>query len=99
MTELILNAFWVALAVVAFAAVPRRSHRVMLALGCALALLFPIISVSDDFAGDSNDFRDDAVALLVTAVVVTASLVAIAGIELHHPRPALQFVRTLSDPR
>ena len=56
--ELLLNLIWVALAIGSFAIFMRRQHRLtrngslywrsLLALGCMLLLLFPIISASDD---------------------------------------------------
>jgi hypothetical protein len=56
--ELLLNLIWVALAIGSFVVFMRRQHqssrdgglywRSLLALGCMLLLLFPIISASDD---------------------------------------------------
>ncbi len=57
--ELLLNAVWVVLAAVAVAAWAKRTGPVrhawrveLLALGCALVLLFPIISLSDDLQAE-----------------------------------------------
>ena len=45
--ELFLNAVWVILAVTALTRLGRRSLAATLATICVLALLFPIISISD----------------------------------------------------
>ena len=95
--ELTLNLIWVAIAAAAFIAAPRRSFRVSIALVCGLALLFPIISASDDLNA-VGAFNDAAAAIVVTVVLLLA-LVAIARI--HATRVPLYAVHlaTPSDPR
>ena len=54
--ELVLNLFWVAIALAAFCALLRRRRaasqvpyaKALLALACVLVLLFPVVSASDD---------------------------------------------------
>jgi hypothetical protein len=57
--ELLLNLVWIALALMALSSFVRRRrqgtwtarvphHKALLALGCALVLLFPVVSASDD---------------------------------------------------
>ncbi len=55
--EVLLNVVWVAIACVALWCWRRRAHRGnplagLVALGCALLLLFPAISISDDLHGN-----------------------------------------------
>ncbi len=67
--EVVLNVFWLLLALVSFGLLRRwhfsaRNHapirpaRGIFALGCALALLFPIISVTDDLHGEQIALED-----------------------------------------
>ncbi len=97
MTELFLNLLWLALAVAAFLITPQRSRRVTLTLACAVALLFPIISISDDFI-DLNAL-DDVFAVVVALFVIVAALVALAVVEPERRSRAILLVATLSDPR
>jgi hypothetical protein len=75
------NLFWLIASIAAFVLilprVPTRRGRAAVILGCALALLFPIISVSDDFA-DDGAFQQ-LLATLV-AVFLTITLAAIARV-------------------
>lgn len=97
MLELVLNGVWIAVAAGAFAAAPRRSPRTFLTLACILALLFPIISVSDDFADRSS--LEEAFALLVAAFALLVGLVAVSRLDARNERPSLVFVTAPSDPR
>jgi uncharacterized membrane protein len=95
--ELTLNLIWMAIAAVAFVAAPRRSMRVSIALVCGLALLFPIISASDDLNADRT-FNDAAAAIVVTIVLLLA-LVAIARIRVTSAPLYAVHLATPSDPR
>ncbi len=96
--ELFLNLLWLAIAVTALLTTPRRSNHVWLALGCALALLFPIVSVSDDLIADRESF-EEALAVVVTAVIFVTAFVAIARIESNRPRRATLLLVPSADPR
>ena len=78
--ELFLNVLWLATATVALIVVPRRSPRALLALAGAAALLFPIVSVSDDLAGD-RDSLEEALAVITMVLLLVVALVAIAHVE------------------
>jgi len=99
MTELILNGIWLAVAVAAMVAVPRSSKRGTIALVCVLALLFPIISVSDDFSADRETLERAAVAIVCTLLLAFATLVALGRVERERRRVAVVHVATPSDPR
>ena len=62
--ELFLNLLWLAIATAAVLTAPRRSRRVSFAIGCALALLFPIVSVSDDLLA-GHESSEEALAIVV----------------------------------
>ncbi|HEY8133660.1 MAG TPA: hypothetical protein VII12_17410 [Thermoanaerobaculia bacterium] len=96
--EVFLNLLWIGIAIAALLTAPRRSGRVSLALGCALALLFPIVSVSDDLLTD-RDALEEALAVVVKAVILSIALVTIARIELLRPRRVTLLVVPPSDPR
>lgn len=98
MIELVLNAVWLAVVVAAFAVVPRRSSRAALGIACVLVLLFPVISVSDDLALDTNSL-EEALALVVAFLILVTSLVALARVEPRLLQPALIPLATPSDPR
>lgn len=98
MIELVLNVVWVAVVAGAFAVIPRRSSRATLALTCILALLFPIISVSDDMALSSNSL-EEALAIIVSILVLVAAFMAVARVEHELAAPALILVTIPSDPR
>jgi hypothetical protein len=95
--ELLLNAIWLAIAVAGFVLVPKRSGRIWLVLACAAALLFPIISASDDMNADRT-FNDAAAAIVVTIVLYVA-FVAIARLRLFPARVYAVHVASPSDPR
>jgi hypothetical protein len=95
--ELTLNLIWMAIAAAAFVAAPRRSMRVSIALVCGLALLFPVISVSDDLNADRT-FNDASAAIVVT-VVLLLGLVAIARIRSTSAPLYAVHLATPSNPR
>lgn len=94
--ELLLNAIWLAVAAALFLTVRPRTRQVQLALLLAVALLFPIISVSDDAAagGVMKDF-----ALLMPLAAAFAALIAVARIELSRDRRQFVLLAVQSDPR
>lgn len=98
MTEIVLNAVWLTVVASAVALVPRRSTRAMLGIACALVLLFPVISVSDDLALDRNSL-EQSLAIIVAILLVVAGLIALARIESTPLRPSLILIATPSDPR
>jgi hypothetical protein len=95
--ENFLNLLWLTIAAAALLTAPRRPRHTWLALGCALALLFPIVSVSDDLA--DRDVFEEALALLVKAVTLTVAFVAIGKIESIRPRRVTLCLIPLTDPR
>ena len=75
----------------------QRHARAIIALGCAVALLLPVLSIFDDDFGDRDAF--DAPALAVAGFVIAAALIALALIE-SQPRSLARYpLVTLSDPR
>ena len=96
--ELFLNLLWLAIAIVAVLTAPRRSRRVSFAIGCALALLFPIVSVSDDLLAGHESF-EEALAIVVDAVIFVITLVTIALVIDVRPRRASLLVVPSTDPR
>jgi hypothetical protein len=99
MFAMILNAIWVAVAVTTMVVVPRRSLRATIALGCVLALLFPIISASDDFSADRETLERAAVAILSTLLLAFVVLQALGSLERRREQVALILLATPSDPR
>ncbi len=95
--ENFLNILWLTIAAAAMLTAPRQSRHGWLALVCILALLFPIVSLSDDLA-DCNVF-EEAPALVVKAVTLVIAFVAIGTIESIRPRRATLSLIPLSDPR
>jgi amino acid transporter len=96
---MILNLIWLALVAVTMFVVPRRSRQATIALACVLALLFPIISASDDFSDDRALIESAAVAIVCTLLLAFAALVALGRIERERERVSLIHVATPSDPR
>ncbi len=95
--ELILNFIWLMVAAAGFVVARNRPRQVWLAIACAAAVLFPIISVSDDF--NANRTLNDAAAAVVVAIVLSMALVAIARLG---SLPAAVYgvhLATPSDPR
>jgi hypothetical protein len=99
MTEFLLNGIWLAVAAVTMFFVPRRSPRAAVALGCVLALLFPIISASDDFSADRETLERASLAIVSTLLLAFAALVALGQLERRREHVALILVATPSDPR
>ena len=95
--ELLLNLTWLAIAFAIFALVPKRSGQVCLVLVCLAALLFPIISASDDLNADRT--FNDAVAAIVEAVVLCVAFITIARLGAKRFAPYVVEVATPSDPR
>ena len=88
--ELFLNAAWVVLAVTALTRLGRRSLAATLATICVVALLFPIISITDDLRATPTAVEEIAKPLAVTtlffAVAVTLTLLGFT-----HSKPLLRF--------
>ncbi|HEY8848106.1 MAG TPA: hypothetical protein VIO12_02370 [Thermoanaerobaculia bacterium] len=96
--ELFLNLFWLAISSSALIFAPRRSMRVTLALVCVTAILFPIVSLSDDLNLD-RDSLEQALAVIVAAMVLVIALIAVARLDrLRIVTPAVALVVS-SDPR
>jgi hypothetical protein len=98
MTESILNIAWLVIAFAAGAGVlsRRRDPRTIFAVLGVLALLFPIISISDDFSADKTLEESVAVLVIVIGVVALMALFRLAMV----PVPAVAIHRVvLSDPR
>ena len=99
MAEILLNCTWAAVAITAFVvllpkAVSRR-HAIA-ALICCAALLFPIISLSDDLSAD----RDGKVAAAVlVAIELIIGLMAIASITVRHEARVSFVLAKHADPR
>jgi hypothetical protein len=93
-----LNLAWLTVATLAAAGVlsRRRDARVFGAIVCALALLVPIISLSDDLSADNT--LEEALAVLV---VVSAVVILIAIGRLSSAPVVLQSLHrtVLCDPR
>ena len=96
--ELFLNLLWLTISTSALIFAPRRSVRITLALVCVAAILFPIVSLSDDLNLD-RDSLEQALAVIVVAIVLMIALVAIARLDgLRILPPAVALVVS-SDPR
>lgn len=98
MIETVLNLIWCAIAVGAFAVTPRRNGRALVALACAIALLFPIISITDDLSADATTL-ERAIAILVELIVLMAMFIALGNLEDRRVRRAAILISTPSDPR
>jgi hypothetical protein len=70
---------------------------VQIALLCAIALLFPIISVSDDLSAERDVL--DHLALLMPLFVVIAALMALALLEPQRLTWRRILIPVQSDPR
>src|SRR5438477_1636123 len=95
--ELFLNLLWLTISFSLLFA-PRRSMPVTLALLCVAAVLFPIVSVSDDLNLD-RDSLEQALAVIVAAMVLVIAFIAVARLDrLRIVAPAIALVVS-SDPR
>jgi hypothetical protein len=102
MAELILNLAWIGIASTALAvllprAIRRRDIHAVAALVCALALLFPIISVSDDLSADRATF--EVLAAVLVAIVVIIGLIALARLTVRPVARVTFVVAKHADPR
>ena len=88
--ELFLNAVWLVLAVTALTRLRRRPLAAALATICALALLFPIISITDDLHATAAAVEEMAKPLAVTTAVfaITVTL-TLLGITYEKPASAI----------
>jgi len=95
--EILLNVIWLLVAVGLFATVRPKTRQVKIALLCAVVLLFPIISVSDDLMNADRALEDAA--NLAPLLLVTIALMALALLDM----PRVHWRRVLlpvqSDPR
>ena len=96
--ELFVNLLWLAIAISALVSVRKQPRRVQLAVGCALALLFPIVSVSDDLLPD-RALYEDALALVVEAVTLVVIFVTVGRVIVEHPRRVTLLSIVSADPR
>ena len=96
--ELALNLVWCVIATTAFLFVPKRSRLAWLAVLAVLALLFPIISISDDINAPWV-FVDAATAPVVAIILFSFALTAIARLRSFPRTVRVVHVATPSDPR
>lgn len=97
--ETLLNLLWLTIAITALLKAPRRSTRSLIALGCVLALLFPIISISDDLLLSNPDSFEEVLAIVVEAVILLIALMAVARIEPIRHRRTASVPLVSADPR
>ena len=102
MTEQLLNFAWLSIAITAFAVVlpsidRRRRTRAALVLVAVVALLFPIISISDDLNADQSAQEIAAVLIAVAGLILVLS--AIARLAAATPQLVAFETVDLSDPR
>jgi len=100
--ELVLNLAWVAVTLTAFLVLlpqarERRGKHAIAALLCCAALLFPIISLSDDLGADRDTYEVLAAVLVCISLII--GLTAIARITVR-PVARISFVIAKhADPR
>ena len=100
--EIFLNFAWAAVAVTAFIvllpkASSTRGKQAVAALLCCAALLFPIISVSDDLGADRDTYEVLAAVLVSIALII--GLTAIARITVRPVARVTFAVAKHADPR
>lgn len=95
--ELFLNLLWLVISITALLTVP-RSKRAFYAIGMALVLLFPIVSVSDDLLA-GPDSLEDALAIVVDVIILFIAFVAIACVEPVRSRRTAFVPLVAADPR
>jgi hypothetical protein len=84
--EQLLNLAWLAIAIGSFATLVRhrRDGRALLALAFALALLFPIISASDDMMNVDRSIED--VFAILASFAIAFLLIELARVSTEHQR-------------
>lgn len=106
--EAVLNVIWLLIACgtfAAYAASPRKVRGGALALFCVMALLFPIISATDDMTTDATILEEWSalrrptilsllqialtLAILVIAIVIVAPIVSPTAVAVARPAPLL----------
>jgi Na+/H+-dicarboxylate symporter len=97
--EQILNLIWIAIAVgVAAAVLPRRHDpRTIATLACFAAVLFPVISISDDMLADRTLL--DAFAFVLVGFALALGLNFVSRISPGRHTLQLLTIATHSDPR
>lgn len=95
--ELFTNILWLAVGAGLFLKFRPRTRQVQFALLLAVAILFPIISASDDV--NSVSTFTEILALLTSLCLVIGALIAIAAIEAPQPSRRFVLVAIPSDPR
>jgi hypothetical protein len=100
--EIFLNFAWAAVALTAFAvllpkAASTRGRHAVIALLCCAALLFPIISVSDDLGADRDTY--EVLAAVLVAIGLVIGLTAIARITVRPVARVTFVVAKHADPR
>lgn len=95
--ELLLNLIWLAVAAAGFLLAPKQPRRVWLVVACLAALLFPIISASDDMNADRT--FNDATPAIVVSIVLFVAFVAIARLRSLTALAAAVHIAGPSDPR
>ena len=95
------NLLWLIASVAAFALivprVPSRRGRAAIVVSCAVAVLFPIISISDDFSDDRTSVEQLLATLVIASLVF--GLAAIARIVSPSPFLPAFAPAAKSDPR
>ena len=92
----LLDLLWLATGAALFATLRPRRLTLQIALLCAVALLFPIISASDDFTSDGTAM---SAALLTPTVLLLAVLTVIALVDIRQRPLRRVFLAAQSDPR
>src|SRR5438270_11488920 len=95
--ETLLNVVWLAVSVGLFATIRPKTRQLQTARLCAVALLFPIISVSDDLSADRDTL--DHLALLAPLLIAIAALMALALLDPPRVTWRRVFLPVQSDPR
>jgi hypothetical protein len=96
--ESILNVVWILVGVGLFATLRPKTRQVKIALLCAVVLLFPIISVSDDLSAAADRTLEEA-ALLVPLMLVIIALMALALLDMPRVHWRRVVLPVQSDPR
>src|SRR5438552_1173623 len=100
MLETALNAVWLVFASGALIAAPRCTPRMRVALLCALALLFPIISITDDVNAErTSPVSSDQLAAIIVSILIGILVVAFLHGYTVRARAYAICLTTPSDPR